>query len=151
MAPYSWPQPEAAAVFEGHLRETLDSTMLRPWFGRWIAALAGLSGMSDDELGRRLGVTQSAVTRLRAAEADGRITIRKLTEVAESLDADLVYALVPKAGFAEQCAQRRASMESQRLQHRRMKLRQRRRLPSWNRSKREAPRVEPHGSDQTLS
>lgn len=57
--------------------------------------------MTQTDLANRLGVTRVAVDKLERAEADGRITVAKLTQVAEAMDCGLVYALVPNSSLED--------------------------------------------------
>ena len=63
--------------------------------------------MSQAALGRGMGVSAAAVSKLEHAEIGGGITIAKLAEVAASLDCTLVYALVPN-GSLESIVERQA-------------------------------------------
>ncbi len=87
----------------------------------WISELLEILGMSHDELAKLLGVNQSSVVRMRQAEKDGRITTRKMREVADALGADFVYAFVPRDGFISTCHARLEAMEQQRRWHKRLK------------------------------
>ena len=53
-------------------------------------------GMSARQLGQRLGVSQSAVSQYERGEVSGSITLSTLKQVAEALECDLVYSLVPR-------------------------------------------------------
>ena len=55
-------------------------------------------GMSARTLGNRIGVSQSQVSKLGNSELDKAITLRSLERVAEGLNCELVYFLVPKDG-----------------------------------------------------
>ena len=57
--------------------------------------------MSGPQLGRRLGWTRQAVRDLERREVDGAVTLSALAQVARAMDADLVYALVPRTGLEE--------------------------------------------------
>jgi predicted DNA-binding mobile mystery protein A len=67
----------------------------RPRSG-WIRALRDALGITSSELGRRMGVVQSVVTRFEQGELDDSITLRSLRSVGEALNCELVYALVPR-------------------------------------------------------
>lgn len=67
----------------------------RPRSG-WIRALRDALGVTSSELGRRMGVVQSVVTRFEQGELDDSITLRSLRSVSEALNCELVYALVPR-------------------------------------------------------
>jgi predicted DNA-binding mobile mystery protein A len=71
---------------------------LRPRERGWIRAIREAAGVSAAELGRILGVSRQLPLQFEKAEADGSITLKSLRNVANALDCDLVYALVPRAG-----------------------------------------------------
>lgn len=62
----------------------------------WIKTLRIALSMSGASLARRLGLHRSIVSYLERAEQDGSITIKKLKEVAQAMDCELIYAIVPK-------------------------------------------------------
>ena len=74
------------------LRKTNDLT--RPARG-WIKAIREALGMTSAQLGRRVGVSQSRVTRIEKDEVEEAITLKTLRRIAEGLNCTLVYALVP--------------------------------------------------------
>jgi predicted DNA-binding mobile mystery protein A len=57
--------------------------------------------MSGAQMGRRLDISQPAVTGLEQAEVNGSITLHTLQRAAEALGCRLVYALVPEKPLAE--------------------------------------------------
>lgn len=67
----------------------------RPATG-WVRAIRNALGMSSAALGRRLGVTDSAVRKLEEAESTDAITLGSLRRAAAALDCELQYALVPR-------------------------------------------------------
>ena len=56
------------------------------------------AAISAGELGRMMGVSRQLPLQFEKAEADDSITLRSLRTVADALDCDLVYALVPRSG-----------------------------------------------------
>ena len=77
------------------LRENLVGAAARP-AGGWIRAIRQALGMSTADLAARLEVAPSTVNRFELNERAGRIQLDTLARVAEALDCDLVYALVPR-------------------------------------------------------
>jgi predicted DNA-binding mobile mystery protein A len=67
----------------------------RPASG-WLRAIRTTLGMTSVALARRLQLSDSAIRKLEQSEADGAITLASLRRVAEALDCDLHYALVPR-------------------------------------------------------
>jgi predicted DNA-binding mobile mystery protein A len=64
--------------------------------GGWVQAIREALGMSAQDLADRLGVAGSTVGRLERSEQAGRIRLDTLERVAQELNCDLVYALVPR-------------------------------------------------------
>ncbi|MCF6318704.1 MAG: mobile mystery protein A [Proteobacteria bacterium] len=62
----------------------------------WIKTLRMALSMSGASLARRMGIQRSSVASLEQAEYDGGITLRKLKQVADAMDCELIYYLVPK-------------------------------------------------------
>jgi predicted DNA-binding mobile mystery protein A len=62
----------------------------------WIKTLREALAMSTKQLGKRVGIDQSRISRLEKAEADGDLKLSSLKKVAEGLDMKFVYGFVPK-------------------------------------------------------
>jgi len=97
--------PSSTALDRKHLEARLaplrDSTIsARPPKG-WVRALRDAIGMTAAELGRRIGVSQAQASQFEQGEVDGSITLRSLRGVAEAMDCELVYALVPRRPLDE--------------------------------------------------
>lgn len=67
----------------------------RPSSG-WLRAIREALGMSTAQLARRLNMSPQGVSDLERSEADEGIRLSSLRKVADALDCDLVYALVPR-------------------------------------------------------
>ena len=68
----------------------------------WIASVREALGLTLGQIGQRVRASRQAVQQFEKAEANDRITLAALRRVAEAMDCELVYALVPKMGsFAE--------------------------------------------------
>ncbi|MCB0362544.1 MAG: mobile mystery protein A [Bdellovibrionales bacterium] len=65
----------------------------------WIKAIRGALGMTTGQLARRLEINQAGVIRYEQREAEGRITLQTLSDVAKAMHCKLVYAIVPDDGF----------------------------------------------------
>jgi predicted DNA-binding mobile mystery protein A len=65
----------------------------------WIRAIRDSLGMTGEQLGARMGVTRQNVDKLEKAEASGAIQLQTLRKVAEALDMEFVYALVPRTSL----------------------------------------------------
>lgn len=81
----------------------------------WVRAIREAIGMRQTTLAQRLGVTRDAVWKLERAEADGRITLAKLEQIAEAMECRLVYAIVPRTTLRELVLKRARSAAQERL------------------------------------
>lgn len=72
----------------------------RPHKG-WIRAIRDALGMSRFELGDRLGVSQQAVAEFETSEIRGAIQLDTLKGVAEGLECEVFYVLVPRRDLDE--------------------------------------------------
>jgi predicted DNA-binding mobile mystery protein A len=70
-------------------------TLVKPR-GGWINTVRVALGMSSTDLARKIGIVPSTVSRLEASEIAGTINIDSLQKLADALDCDFVYALVPR-------------------------------------------------------
>jgi predicted DNA-binding mobile mystery protein A len=62
----------------------------------WIAGLRSALGMTERALASRMRVTQPTLRKLEKREREDTITLGSLRRAADALDADLVYALIPR-------------------------------------------------------
>lgn len=62
----------------------------------WLFRIRRARLLSKMEVAKRLGISRSTYARLEASEVDGKISLKKLSDLAEKLDCELVYALRPK-------------------------------------------------------
>jgi len=114
---------EAAAEARRYLDRTLSPFQnlphRRPARG-WIRAIRNAFGMTAEQLGERMGVSQPTVQGLETSEADDAIQLKSLRRAAEALGCELVYALVPKASLEatyNAAAQALARRELGRIDH----------------------------------
>ena len=63
---------------------------------QWIKTIRTALGMTSSQLAERLGVSQSRVSDIEKGELEGRLTIKTLKSVAQSMDCEFVYAIVPR-------------------------------------------------------
>lgn len=63
----------------------------------WIEYVRLGLGMSLSQLAARVGVAQSSLSGSIKLEKEGRISIKKLKEIAEAMDCELVYGFVPRS------------------------------------------------------
>jgi len=62
----------------------------------WVRTIRTALGMSGSQLGERMGLSRNRISVLERKEAEGNITLSQLQELAEQLNCDLTYALVPR-------------------------------------------------------
>ena len=74
----------------------------------WINAIRLSLNISLKQLGNRLGITSQSVKEIELREADKRITLEKLIEVASALNLHFVYGFIPKYGSLEKMIEKRA-------------------------------------------
>lgn len=67
----------------------------RPRHG-WVRTIRKALGMTGLQLAKRLGVNRSRVVKIEEAELQDALTLCSLRNVANALNCELVYALVPK-------------------------------------------------------
>ena len=78
----------------------------------WIRSIRQALGVSSGELARRLGTSRQLPLQLEKGEFEDRITLKSLRAVANALDCDLVYALVPRARSLQELLEKRARAEA---------------------------------------
>jgi predicted DNA-binding mobile mystery protein A len=86
----------------------------RPRSG-WVRAIRESLGMSAAAFARRLGMSHAGVRKLENAEASDAITLASLRKLAEALDCELQYALVPRTSLSQQVKERAESVARERL------------------------------------
>jgi predicted DNA-binding mobile mystery protein A len=74
----------------------------------WVNAIRTALGMTMQQLANRLGKKVQNVQAFEKNEAEGKITIQSLKEIAGALDMRLVYGIVPKDGTLEDMVGRKA-------------------------------------------
>lgn len=68
----------------------------------WTKTIRLALGMSSQALGVRLGMTAQGVRKLEQAEANGTISLKTLARLAQGLNCEVRYVLVPKISLMEQ-------------------------------------------------
>ena len=82
--------------YQSKLAQLIDiKKIIRPQEG-WVRTLRKGLGMSGPQLAKRLGMSKSQASQMERMEVEDRITLKQLRRVADSLDCDLMYALVPR-------------------------------------------------------
>ena len=75
--------------------------------GGWVRAIREALGMSQFELGQRMGVSQPRVAQIERAEANGSVELATIGRTASALGCSLRYVLVPDESL-EQMVRRQA-------------------------------------------
>ena len=75
--------------------------------GGWAQTIRAGLGMTLAQLASRAGIAQPSVSQLEKSEAGGRIRLDTLARIADALDCELVYALVPRRPLSETVESRR--------------------------------------------
>jgi predicted DNA-binding mobile mystery protein A len=91
----------------------------RPHRG-WIRAIREALGMSSTELAARMGVVHQAIREYENSEIHETIKLETLRRIAEALDCEVVYALVPRTTLEETVnsqARRKATKRMARVSH----------------------------------
>lgn len=81
----------------------------------WIHAIRTALNMTMAQLGSRLGITRQGVHRIEESEASDTITLKSLKEVANAMDMELIYALVPKDGTIDDLIELKSKILAQRI------------------------------------
>ena len=74
----------------------------------WIKGVRLALNMSLKQLSKKLNITKQGVRQIELREQDGAVTLKRLKEVANALDMDLVYGFVPRDGSLDALVSRRA-------------------------------------------
>jgi len=69
--------------------------------GGWISAIRKSLGISGNALAQRMGISQSAEAQFEKSEKERSISLQTLEKVAAALNADLVYAIVPRKSLRD--------------------------------------------------
>ena len=80
----------------------------------WLRAVREAIGVPQQAVAAATKVKRQTLIGFEKAEANDRITLRNLRRVANAMDCELVYAIVPKTGSIEELAEKRAREEATR-------------------------------------
>lgn len=93
------------------IREHRDATAVPR--GGWLRAVRMALGMSMDDVAQRLGITRSSVARMESSEQRETIQLDTLRRVAQALDCELAYVLIPKVPLDQSVKQQRVKAARQ--------------------------------------
>lgn len=74
----------------------------------WVKEIRNALGMSMSDLGKRLGVIPARISRIEKDEISGKVTLETMSKVAEAMNCEFVYLLIPKNGSLEATVQHQA-------------------------------------------
>ena len=81
----------------------------------WIASIRQALGMNKTQLAKRVGVTRPSLDELETNEIRQKITLASLHKVADALECDLQYVLMPRKPLEKQIAERALKKATSRL------------------------------------
>lgn len=67
----------------------------------WLKEIREALGRTERQQAKRLGISGSALHKSETSEAEERISLGQLRKLADGLDCELVYALVPRKPLAD--------------------------------------------------
>lgn len=76
----------------------------------WVRAIREALGMTQAQLGARVGVSRQSVQDFEKSETERRITLDSLDRLARAMECRVVYALVPESGSLDSIRERRANV-----------------------------------------
>lgn len=80
----------------------------------WIKQIREALGISARQLAEKVGVSQPTLAKIEKSEVERTVSIKTLDRIAEALECNLIYALIPKDSF-EKLVQRRAYQAAEKL------------------------------------
>ena len=83
----------------------------------WIKAIREALGMTSEQLGARIGLSQPRIHVIEKSEITGSITLGTLEKAAQALECQLVYALVPRKSLQELVMERARKTATNRLRN----------------------------------
>ena len=82
----------------------------------WIRMIREALGMSSAQLGKRVGIDQSRISRLENAEVDGDLKLSSLRKIAEGLNMKFVYGFIPNDSLETIVLQQARKIALERMQ-----------------------------------
>lgn len=79
----------------------------------WVRAVRDALGMTSSDLGRRMGISAAAVSKIESSEKRGTIGLDTLQRAADAMECDIAYVLLPRQSL-EQTVHRQAEVITQR-------------------------------------
>jgi predicted DNA-binding mobile mystery protein A len=92
----------------------------------WLRAVREALELSLEEVSKKTSMSRQNINQLEQSEASGKITLDSLRRLADAMDCNLVYAIVPRdktfAALANQVARRKSQLKEDRARRRATKL-----------------------------
>ena len=92
--------------------------------GGWLRTVRQVEAVPLKKVAGRLGVLKREILRLEVAEESGQITLKRMREVAQAMDCEVVYAFLAKERTLEELAQQMEAAKKEKQQER-MRTRER--------------------------
>lgn len=102
---------------DGELAKWRMATLPSPPPIGWIRTIRESLGMTAAALAKRLDMTGAGLRGIEISEADERITLATLRKVADALDCDLRYALVPRQSLGDKLMSRAKNVVAEQMGH----------------------------------
>ena len=87
------PDPQKGSIFQLSIQDHIQGLPL-PSEG-WIRTVRKALGMSGAQLARRMKVTRAHISNSEKSEPSGSLTLKSMTKMAEAMNCQFVYAIVP--------------------------------------------------------
>jgi predicted DNA-binding mobile mystery protein A len=81
---------------------------VKPPSGGWIKSIRMALNMSVRQMGQKLNTTPQSASEAEQREIDGTITIKKMMEIAQAMNMQFVYGLIPNEGSLKAMIEKRA-------------------------------------------
>jgi predicted DNA-binding mobile mystery protein A len=83
--------------------------------GGWIRSIREALGLSGRQLAVRMGITQASLAGFEKRELAGTASLSSLRKIADAMDCDLVYAIVPRKPVTKLLEDRARVIATQRV------------------------------------
>lgn len=80
----------------------------------WVKTVRLALAANSETLGRRIGISPQGVRQLEKSEADGSISLNTLAKIADGLNCDVRYVLVPRISLVDQVMVRARALQQRR-------------------------------------
>jgi predicted DNA-binding mobile mystery protein A len=114
------PSPEWAASLDEQINVRVCKESLTPMMYEWSETIRTALGLTAAALGKRMGISQAATSKLERSEEAGTISIERLSALADALDCDFVYGFLPRQPLAETATRNQQVFAVARRAHRKL-------------------------------